>query len=116
MPTASGEGVGRDQVLRLNQGPQINFCRPSVDPMYRSISETYGAAVLGVMLTGMGSDGLAGGRVLVEAGGTLIAQDEATSVVGGMPGAVAMDGLCSAVLPLSKIASHMASIARGARV
>lgn len=90
-------------VIRLSNAPPENFCRPAVDPMMRSAVKLYGRKVLGVILTGMGQDGLAGGKVLVEAGGRLIAQDEASSVVWGMPGAVAMAGLCSAVLPLKEI-------------
>ena len=92
------------KVLRINKNPPENFCRPAVDPMLRSIAKVYGGKVLFVMLTGMGQDGLKGARELTEAGGTVIAQDEATSVVWGMPGAVATAGLCSAVLPLSDIA------------
>ncbi|MCL4148497.1 UNVERIFIED_CONTAM: hypothetical protein GTU68_019267 [Idotea baltica] len=71
--------------LRLNQDQPENFCRPAVDPMFRSLSEEFGPAVLGVILTGMGQDGLAGSKVIVDGGGTIIAQDEATSVVWGMP-------------------------------
>jgi two-component system chemotaxis response regulator CheB len=63
----------------------------------------------------MGRDGLAGGRLVIKAGGTVVAQDEATSVVWGMPGAVAVDGICSAVLPLEKIASHLQNLALGSR-
>jgi two-component system chemotaxis response regulator CheB len=70
--------------------------------------------VLAVILTGMGADGMKGGQVLTEAGGTMIAQDEATSVVWGMPGAVASHGLCSAVLPLDRIASHIEKLTQGA--
>jgi two-component system chemotaxis response regulator CheB len=92
------------KVLRINKNPPENFCRPAVDPMLRSIAKVYGGKVLFVMLTGMGQDGLKGARELTDAGGTVIAQDEATSVVWGMPGAVATAGLCSAVLPLSDIA------------
>lgn len=95
-------------LLRLNQDPPENFCRPSVDPMLRSLSAIYGSRLLVLMLTGMGSDGLKGSRVAVEAGATVVAQDEASSVVWGMPGAVALDGLCSAVLPLDQIGAHLA--------
>lgn len=107
------EKVGVQAVLRLDQGPQVNFCRPSVDPMFRSISAFYGSSVLGLILTGMGSDGLAGGKILVDKGGTLIAQDEASSVVWGMPGAVATEGLCSAVVPLDRIAAQLATTVKG---
>jgi two-component system chemotaxis response regulator CheB len=96
--------------IRLTDDPPENFCRPSVDPMFRSLTAVFGAKVLGVILTGMGSDGLNGGKQLIAAGGNLIAQDEATSVVWGMPGAVATAGLCSAVLPLSDIAPYVANL------
>jgi len=97
-------------VIRLTDDPPENFCRPSVDPMLRSLIAVFGAKVLGVILTGMGSDGLNGAKQLIAAGGNLIAQDEATSVVWGMPGAVANAGLCSAVLPLSDIAPYVANL------
>ena len=93
--------------LRVDRGPPENFCRPSVDPMLRSLSAVYGAGLLTVILTGMGSDGLKGCEVAVAAGGGVIAQDEASSVVWGMPGAVATRGLCYAVLPLDRIADHL---------
>jgi two-component system chemotaxis response regulator CheB len=96
--------------IRLTDDPPENFCRPSVDPMFRSLSAALGGKLLAVVLTGMGSDGLNGGKQLVAAGGNLIAQDEATSVVWGMPGAVANAGLCSAVLPLADIAPHVANL------
>ena len=98
------ETKGADKVIRLNKNPPENFCRPSVDPMLRSLAAAYGRRVLTCILTGMGSDGLKGGQAVVACGGTVIAQDEATSVVWGMPGAVATAGLCSAVLPLPNIA------------
>ncbi|MDA1327225.1 MAG: chemotaxis response regulator protein-glutamate methylesterase [Proteobacteria bacterium] len=98
---------GSNVVIRLNQDPPENFCRPAVDVMLRSLSKLYGNRLLTVILTGMGHDGLLGGREVVDAGGTLIAQDEATSVVWGMPGAVTNDGLCSAVVPLEKIAAKI---------
>ena len=91
---------GDKTIVHLDNGPQINFCKPAVDPMFMSALAIYGKKILGVMLTGMGSDGLDGTRALVQAGCRMIAQDEATSVVWGMPGAVAKAGLCSAVLPL----------------
>jgi two-component system, chemotaxis family, protein-glutamate methylesterase/glutaminase len=97
------EGTAAGGVIRLNQNPPENFCRPSVDPMLRSLVQIYGAAVLTVILTGMGSDGQKGAAEIVASGGTVIAQDEATSVVWGMPGAVATTGLCAAVLPLKEI-------------
>jgi len=105
------EAKGSEKVIRLNKNPPENFCRPSVDPMLRSMAQVWGRRVLVVILTGMGSDGLRGGQVVVEAGGTVIAQDEATSVVWGMPGAVATAGICSAVLPLSEIPQHVMRMA-----
>ncbi|MBL8831878.1 MAG: chemotaxis response regulator protein-glutamate methylesterase [Rhodospirillales bacterium] len=107
------ETQGTQKVIRLTKEPPENFCRPAVDPMFRSLAAAYGAAVLGVVLTGMGSDGTKGGKVLVEAGGTVIAQDEATSVVWGMPGAAANAGICSAVLPLDKLPAEIAKLAGG---
>lgn len=107
------ETQGLQKILRLNQDPPENFCRPAVDPMLRSISAAYGRKVLTVILTGMGADGLKGGNVVVENGGDLIAQDEATSVVWGMPGAVAHAGICSAVLPLEEISSYVVKVAAG---
>ena len=101
------ESQGSGSVVRLNKNPPENFCRPAVDPMLRSITKIYGARTLFVMLTGMGQDGLKGARELVAAGSTVIAQDEATSVVWGMPGAVATAGLCTAVLPLNEIAPYV---------
>ncbi|MFC4351542.1 chemotaxis response regulator protein-glutamate methylesterase [Fodinicurvata halophila] len=94
-------------VIRLTEEPPENFCRPSVNPMLRSLSDIYGARTLVLILTGMGSDGLAGAEKVVANGGTVIAQDEASSVVWGMPGAVAGRGLCSAVLPLMQIAPYL---------
>ena len=93
--------------LELSQSAPENFCRPSVDPMFRSVSKLYGKHVLSIMLTGMGADGLKGTQDVVEGGGTMIAQDEETSVVWGMPGAVAQAGLCAQILPLSGIASEI---------
>src|SRR5262249_20166009 len=101
------ESQGAGMVVRLNKNPPENFCRPAGDPMLRSIGTAYGARTLFVMLTGMGQDGLKGARELVGAGSTVIAQDEASSVVWGMPGAVASAGLCSAVLPLAEIGPYV---------
>ncbi len=95
------------KVIRINQAPAENFCRPAVDPMLRSMAEIYGSRMMVVMLTGMGSDGKLGSEAVIAAGGYVIAQDEATSVVWGMPGAVATAGLCSAILPLPEIASYV---------
>ncbi|WP_419901450.1 protein-glutamate methylesterase/protein-glutamine glutaminase [Kiloniella sp.] len=98
---------GTDTIIRLNQDPPENFCRPAVDPMLRSLSKIYGSRLLVLILTGMGSDGLRGSEVVTAAGGSVIAQDEQTSVVWGMPGAVATAGLCSSVIPVKEIASNV---------
>jgi two-component system chemotaxis response regulator CheB len=98
-------------VFRLSDSAPENFCRPSVDPMLRSVAQTYGPGVVAVILTGMGQDGRAGSTVVVEMGGTVLAQDEASSVVWGMPGAVANDGLCAAILPLDEIGQHISTLA-----
>lgn len=97
------EGTTEAPTLALTETPPENFCRPSVDPMIRSAIDLYGNKVLGVILTGMGQDGLPSCQSLVAAGGRVIAQDEDTSVVWGMPGAVATHNICSAVLPLEDI-------------
>jgi two-component system chemotaxis response regulator CheB len=99
----SVEVAGTARVLRLLKTPPENFCRPSVDPMLRSLSQVYGRRLLVVILTGMGQDGMRGAEQVVKSGGMVVAQDEATSVVWGMPGAVANAGLCSAVLPIEEI-------------
>jgi len=105
------DGARGEKVVRLLRTPPENYCRPSVDPMLRSLAAAYGGRVLTLILTGMGLDGLGGGKVVIETGGTLVAQDEATSVVWGMPGAVAMAGLCTAVLPLAEIGPFIGKIA-----
>lgn len=107
------EAKGGSTILRLTSEPPENFCRPAVDPMLRSLSAIYGPAILTVILTGMGHDGMKGAQCVVDNGGTVVAQDEASSVVWGMPGAVATNGLCSAVLPLDELAPHVAMLARG---
>lgn len=89
--------------LALHQGSPENSCRPSVDVLFRSAVEVYGGRTLAVVLTGMGQDGLRGCQRIREAGGQVVAQDEATSVVWGMPGNVARAGYASAVLPLGEI-------------
>ncbi len=94
---------GKDKVIKLSQTPPENFCRPSVNPLLRSVAQAYGGKALCAMLTGLGSDGSQGAKDFVNQGGTIIAQDKSTSVVWGMPGTVAQAGLCSAVLPLKNI-------------
>lgn len=103
---------GANVKVALNQGPQENFCRPAADPMLRSLVDVYGSAILTVVLTGMGSDGEKGCQSVVNAGGAVVAQDEATSVVWGMPAAVARGGLCHAVVPISQMGAKVKSILR----
>ena len=109
------EAEGTQRRIRLSKAAPENFCRPSVDPMLRSVAKVYGGRVLCAILTGMGQDGLRGGEVVVNAGGTVIAQDEKTSIVWGMPGAVAMAGICSAVLPLDELGSAITRFAERGR-
>jgi two-component system chemotaxis response regulator CheB len=106
---------GTEVIIRLNTGPPENFCRPAVDPLFRSVARTYGGATLAVVLTGMGQDGKRGAETLRAAGAEVIVQDEATSVVWGMPGAIAGAGLANAVLPLDEIAQHVLTRVTGGR-
>ncbi|HEU4724170.1 MAG TPA: chemotaxis response regulator protein-glutamate methylesterase [Candidatus Eisenbacteria bacterium] len=107
---------GADTRLQLTADPPENSCRPSVDPLFRSVAQLYGAGALGVILTGMGQDGLLGARTLHERQGRIIVQDEATSVVWGMPGAVARAGLANRIVPLHEIAGeilkHVSAVGR----
>jgi two-component system, chemotaxis family, protein-glutamate methylesterase/glutaminase len=98
---------GAPATLHLHQGPLENHCRPAADVLFRSAAQVYGAGVLAVVLTGMGSDGLAGCRMVRAQGGRIIAQDQASSTVWGMPGAVAQAGLANRVLPLTAIAQEI---------
>jgi two-component system chemotaxis response regulator CheB len=97
-------------VTKLTQSPPENSCRPAVDVLFRSAAELYGAGVLGVVLTGMGADGVRGSECSRQEAGRVLAQDEATSVVWGMPGAVAGAGLASEVLPLSAVAARIVQL------
>jgi two-component system chemotaxis response regulator CheB len=99
------EPQGARIVVKLNQDPQENSCRPAVDVLFRSVAKVYGGATLAVILTGMGQDGLRGCESIRSEGGQILAQDEATSVVWGMPGFVARAGLADRVLPLGSVAS-----------
>jgi two-component system chemotaxis response regulator CheB len=103
------EGVSVKTVLQ--QGPPENSCRPAVDVLFRSAASIYGRGCLGVVLTGMGQDGLRGAEHIVHLGGTLVGQDEATSVVWGMPRAVCEAGLTHSVLPLGSIADEITRLA-----
>jgi two-component system chemotaxis response regulator CheB len=107
----SGAGV----VIGLDQRPQENYCRPAVDPMFRSAAEVYGDSALGVVLTGMGHDGQNGSEHLVKTGAQILAQDEATSVVWGMPGSVVQAGLAEQVKPINQIGTTIMNIVSGGR-
>ncbi|GMA38257.1 protein-glutamate methylesterase/protein-glutamine glutaminase [Mobilicoccus caccae] len=93
----------------LDQGPQENYCRPAVDPMFRSVAEIYGGNVLSVIMTGMGQDGHRGAEPIIRAGGRLIVQDEGSSVVWGMPGAAVAAGLPCDLIPLSGLGEAITS-------
>jgi two-component system chemotaxis response regulator CheB len=90
-------------LVALNDGPPEHSCRPAADVLFRSAVELYGGNLLGVVLTGMGDDGSGGARAIRDAGGRMIVQDQATSVVWGMPGAIARAGLADRELPLGDI-------------
>ncbi len=94
-------------VVVIDDSPPVNFCKPAVDVLFSSAAEVWGTWVLGVILTGMGADGTRGAADIVAAGGSIIAQDEASSVVWGMPGSAANAGLCSAVMPIDQIAPKL---------
>ena len=108
---------GRDgaPAIALGDDPPINFCKPAVDPLLSSAAALWGAGSMALVLTGMGSDGTRGAADIAAAGGSVIAQDEATSVVWGMPRSVAQAGLCSAVLPLGEIAAKVNRLFAGER-
>jgi two-component system, chemotaxis family, protein-glutamate methylesterase/glutaminase len=112
MRVASRNGA---TVVALDDGPLVNFCRPAVDPLFTSAARAYGGGVMAVILTGMGSDGAHGAADIAAAGGSVIAQDEATSVVWGMPGSAAHAGVCSAVLPLDQIGPKLLRVFSGER-
>ncbi|MFT3810485.1 MAG: chemotaxis response regulator protein-glutamate methylesterase [Micropepsaceae bacterium] len=102
--------VGTKVFVRLNDDPPENYCKPAVDPMFRSLAEAYGRGLLGVVLTGMGSDSAKGCEAIAQKGGRFIAQDEKTSVVWGMPGAAAKTGLADAVVALGDIAAFISRL------
>jgi two-component system chemotaxis response regulator CheB len=107
----SRQGVQID----LDDGPAENSCKPSVDVLFRSAAAAWGAGLVAVVLTGMGQDGLVGARAISAAGGTVIAQDDASSVVWGMPGAVVKAGLATDVVGIGDIASCIVGYTRGDR-
>jgi two-component system chemotaxis response regulator CheB len=102
-------------VAILDDAPPVHFCKPAVDVLFSSAAEVWGAWVLGLVLTGMGTDGTVGAADIVASGGSIIAQDEATSIVWGMPGSVAQAGVCSSILPLNEIAPAITRLFVGRR-
>jgi two-component system chemotaxis response regulator CheB len=106
---------GAEAAIALDDGPPVNFCKPAVDPLFTSAIDVWQSGVLALVLTGMGSDGMRGGKEIVAAGGSVIAQDEASSVVWGMPGAAANAGICAAILPLNQIAPKLVRVFAGDR-
>jgi two-component system chemotaxis response regulator CheB len=107
---------GIQTVLRLHDGPPENSCRPAVDVLFRSVAAAYGGAVLGVVMTGMGQDGLRGCEIIREKHGHIVVQDEATSVVWGMPGSIARAGYADKIIPLNQIAGEITQRVRESRV
>ncbi len=106
---------GHDLVIQLNDLPPVNYCKPAVDPLFQSVVPYFGQAILGVVLTGMGHDGADGAKVIADSGGSVIAQDEESSVVWGMPGAVAQAGAAAEILPLDQIGAKIIRILGGGR-
>ena len=103
-------GTAGEPRLTLHQGPPVNHCRPAVDVLFRSVARTFADRALGLVLTGMGSDGLEGARAIVAAGGIVLAQDEASSAVWGMPERVVSAGLARAALPLDLMAAQVLAL------
>ncbi len=101
--------------LQLSDTPPVHFCRPAADPLFKSVAQAFGPAALGIVLTGMGQDGAAGATAIADAGGSVIAQDEKSSVVWGMPGAAVAAGACAAMLPPPEIGFAAAGLLRGER-
>ena len=99
--------MGPQVVMHLNTNPPENSCRPAVDVLFRSASDIYGGNLLSVVLTGMGYDGLKGCQYIKARGGQVIAQDEESSVVWGMPGAIAEHNLAEVLLPIDRIADEI---------
>jgi two-component system chemotaxis response regulator CheB len=97
------KGLGSRVTIHLNQDPPENFCRPAVDVLFRSAAKVYANRLLGVVLTGMGSDGMLGAQQIYASGGKVIVQDETTSLIWGMPSAVIQAGLADKILPLEEI-------------
>ncbi|MFI5118510.1 MAG: chemotaxis response regulator protein-glutamate methylesterase [Terriglobales bacterium] len=106
---------GADRSLHLDQGPKENSCRPAVDVLFRSVALAYGANVLGVVMTGMGTDGVLGAQEICAAGGDVIIQDQASAVIWGMPGAVHTLGISDGAYPLDHMAAEIARRVRRGR-
>lgn len=104
--------AGTQLKVKLDTGPQENSCRPAVDVLFRSLAESCQGRVIAAVLTGMGQDGLVGARILKSLGASVIAQDQATSVIWGMPGAIVTADLADAVLPLKRIIPEILMRAR----
>lgn len=113
MTVARRDGIA---VIELDDGPPVNFCKPAVDPMFSSAASVWGQWLLGLVLTGMGADGLRGSHAIAGAGGAVLTQDENSSVVWGMPGQVTMAGISSAVLPLDDIPTKLMRVFAGERL
>jgi two-component system, chemotaxis family, protein-glutamate methylesterase/glutaminase len=109
------DGSSGEARIAINEDPPIRFCKPSVDPLFATAAATFGAGTLALVLTGMGADGADGAAIVADAGGTVIAQDETTSVIWGMPGAAAEAGVCADILPLDTIAARVNELAGGGR-
>ena len=107
------EKKGMGAQIGLNQDPQVNFCRPAADVLFNSAARVYGAAIDAVVLTGMGSDGCQGVATIVDQGGRSFVQDQASSVVWGMPGSVFNAGLAHSVHPLNEIADAVGKSLQG---
>lgn len=103
---------GSNKVIRLTDSPPVNSCRPSVDVLFQSVAAVYGGNVLSVILTGMGNDGVSGVKAICRKGGYSIVQDEKSSVIWGMPGAVAEAGEANEIVPLDRMASRIMGIAK----
>jgi two-component system, chemotaxis family, protein-glutamate methylesterase/glutaminase len=104
--------IGESIVIVLSDAPPENFCKPSVDVLFRTAAQAYGEEVIGIILTGMGSDGLSGSRAIVDAGGIVVAQDAASSAVWGMPRSVVQEGLAHAVLSLNSMGPAVCRLLR----
>ena len=111
MEVLAGARTGQPATLHLTQGPTENHCRPAVDVLFRSVAAVYGSGVLAAVLTGMGSDGMLGCRIIRDHGGAVLAQDQASSTVWGMPGAVTNAGLAHKVLSLNDLAPEILRLA-----